>query len=707
MMETATEAPIAPMEDLTIEAPSLETSKSQSFDEVNSSETSGVASDNKNGNKPGQKDRKNRRPGLPLPDPIPEEPVKAYPAPDKEELQKKLDEENNKMQECYARLSKTRQFMDERQKIRDSTKPAFDAARKELGQLNNECRAMFEERKALSARIKELREMATSGANKVFNELTGAGKDGTEALKDVNNMQDLEARIREYQYRLETESMPIIEEKKIVAKISFLTHKGRDFIQQRDLSTKNAKAENDARKASRAELEQKRAALDVRIDATKEKMEEKKKELDEIRAKQVEEEKKLTDSTPEVNRDDERKKITEIRAAMRKMRDDFQDELDKWYLNRRIIAEQQKIAKRKKYEALQAVREEKRKAWEAEQAQYPEPHPYQAEKDMCSGLTVYLKTLLGETIEKPAINLRGENGAAGVAPSLKANGGATREITVAGTKVGKSARGMTDGFEDLAFSDFVKPKKGRKGRKSGSLTHSSSGADSAANVSSGAQGADEESALKPHSIDYLTAFSKLGIKPPNRLSEVRAALDAVIAKAAFYETAPAPTEEEKEEAAKKNNADSGNKSGAGKKKGGSKGEGNGNVDIVNGDASSAFPGLGSTGTDASSRARSNDSMPSFKAVASGDAHAPAAAADAPSMIVDPTPGEAAAVANDNAGQNGATPADAVQTDLAEGEMRENGVAEDATGVADSNENGDSGAGAAEDGTDSKDNDNQA
>lgn len=701
MMETATEAPIAPKEDLTIEAPSLEASKSQSLDEVNASETSGVASDNKKG---GQKDRKNRRPGLPLPDPIPEEPVKAYPAPDKEELQKKLDEENDKMQECYARLSKTRQFLDERQKIRDGTKPAFDAARKELGQLNSECRVMFEERKALSARIKELREMATSGANKVFNELTGAGKDGTDALKDVNNMQDLEAKIREYQYRLETESMPIIEEKKIVSKISFLTHKGRDFIQQRDLSSKNAKAENEARKATRAELEQKRAALDVRIDATKEKMEEKKKELDEIRAKQVEEEKKLTDTTPEVNRDDERKKIAEIRTVMRKMRDDFQDKLDKWYLNRRIIAEQQKIAKRKKYEALQAVREEKRKAWEAEQAQYPEPHPYQAEKDMCSGLTVYLKTLLGETIEKPAINLRGENGAAGVAPSLKANGGATREITVGGTKVGKSARGMTDGFEDLAFSDFVKPKKGRKGRKSGSLTHSNSGAEPASNASSGAQVADEESALKPHSIDYLTAFSKLGIKPPNRLSEVRDALDAVVAKAAFYETAPAPTEEEKEEAAKNSTESGNNQGGSGKKKEGRKGEANG-VDIVNGDAASAFPGLGSTGTDAASRAPSNESMPSFKAVASGDAHAPAAAANAPTTIVDPTPGEAAAVANDSAGQNGAASADAVQTDLADGEMNENGVAEDAAGVAD--ESVDTGAGAAEDGVDSKDKDDQA
>ena len=76
--------------------------------------------------------------------------------------------------------------------------------------------------------------------------------------------------------------------------------------------------------------------------------------MDEIRAKQLDEGKKLPDVAPEVNRDEERKKIDDIRAAMRKLRDDFHDELDQYYLNRRIIAEQQKICKHKKYEAMQA-----------------------------------------------------------------------------------------------------------------------------------------------------------------------------------------------------------------------------------------------------------------------------------------------------------------------------------------------------------------
>lgn len=658
-METATESPIAPPGPEASDAPTLEASKSQSFDEANSGDVNG--SDNKNGNKGGQKDRKGVRRGLPLPDPIPTESLKPYPQPSKEELQKKVDEENEKMQACFERLNKTRKYLDERQKIRDQSKPAFDTARKELGELNNECRQMFEERKALSARIKELRENATRGANSVFSELSGAGKDGTEALRDVNNIEALEARINQYKYRLETESMPIVEEKKIVAKISFLTHKGRDFVTQRDQSMKSAKAENEARKTSRTELEAKRADLDKRIDSAKEKMEEKKKELDTIRAKQTEEEKKLSDDTPEINRDEERKKIGEHRNVIRKLRDDFQDELDKWYLNRRIIVEQQKIVKRKKYEAMQAEREEKRKAWEAEQAQYPEPHPYQAEKDMCSGLTVYLKTLLGETIEKPALNLRAENGSA---PSLKANGSSTREMsTASGKKVGKSSRGTTDGFEDLAFSDFVKPKKGRKGRKSGGLEKAPS-ADQAS-ATSGTAPADEESTLKPHSIDYLTAFSKLGIKAPNRLSEVRAALDAVTAKAAFYETAPAPSEEEK---AKNATAASSSSANGGKKKKSA----NGATDVDIASEETAFPGLGSAGAAQRSRSGGADSMPSFKAVASGDASAPAQSSPQQQQLRDdPTPGEAA-------GQNGTVDAEEEKS----GDHAEEGVSTEGQAEAD-------------------------
>lgn len=61
----------------------------------------------------------NRHPGLPLPHPIPEMPVKPYVALDKEELQMKVDEETAKSPEHIARLNLMRQFLNERQRIRE------------------------------------------------------------------------------------------------------------------------------------------------------------------------------------------------------------------------------------------------------------------------------------------------------------------------------------------------------------------------------------------------------------------------------------------------------------------------------------------------------------------------------------------------------------------------------------------------------------
>lgn len=557
-----------------------------------------------------KKDRKPRRERLPLPDPIPDLPVKSYPEPSKTALQARVAEEDAKLQQCFDRLNSTRAFYDHRQKIRDAGKPAFDAARKVFNDLNDHCRALFEERKDLSNKLKDIKDAdiaARSAANAASNDLVGAGKDGAEALKGLRTMEELDARIHDLEYRLETGSFSILEEKKIVAQISFLNHKGRDFISGRDKSYKDEKAAKDHRIASRKELEDARNKQDALIDAAKAKLEEQKKVVDDVRAQQEAQIKELQGTTSDIDRDAEKKKIGEIKAVVRKLRDDFQDELDKWYLNERIHYEQQKIAKRKKYEAAQAERDARRKAWEAEQAQYPEPDPYQEQKDMCSGLTVYMQTLLGETVEKPSVNLAPEKSGAPPPPTLKTASN-TREITAEGKAIGKSTVANDSGFESLAFSDFVKKSgnksKNKKGRRS---------AGPATDASAEAQ----DLSLKPHSIDYIAAFTELGIKPPNKISEVRAALEAVKAKKAYYDSKPKPTDEEKAKmAANKSKKQS---TPASEKKPKSNG-----VDLINGDGgAAAFPVLLAENTaPGSSPAPRDISGPSFMAVASGAASAP-------------------------------------------------------------------------------------
>ncbi|PXF41089.1 hypothetical protein BWQ96_09193 [Gracilariopsis chorda] len=546
-----------------------------------------------NNNKP----RKPRRERLPLPDPIPETPVKRYPEPNRAELQKKIDVVDAQLQECFSRLTSTRAFNDQRQKIREAGKPTFEAARKAISELNEQCRVLFEERKATNAKLKEIRDAGASARNATSSfEVPGAGRDGNEALKNVRTIEELEQRIGDFKYRMETESLPISEEKKIVAQLAFLQHRGRDFIRERAEVINNEKNAKESRLALRKELEEAKKQQDVAIDAAKAKLEEQKKILTDLRADEDEQIKKLLDTVPQVDRAAERKKIVELKADIKKMREDFDVERDHWYLNERIHLEQQKIARRKKYEEIQAEREARRKAWEAEQAQYPEPHPYQEEKDMCSGLIVYLQTLLGETVDKPNVNLAPSK--AGNAPSLKSTP-TSREITTAGKAIGKNASGSD--FENLAFSGYMR-KAGGKSRNKRIRGRSSS---ATVDIS-----AAENAQLKPHSIDYLTAFTRLDIKPPNRISEVRAALDAVKEKAAYYETAPAPSEEQKAKKAESKQ----------KKQSSEKNLANGSVDLSTDVGANAFPGLQSdSAAPSSSRA---SSMPSFKAVASGAATAP-------------------------------------------------------------------------------------
>lgn len=486
-----------------------------------------------------KKERKPRRERLPLPDPIPEKFVTLYAEPIKSELQLRINAEDEKLQQCFDRLSASRSFYDSRQNIRESGKPALNQARAIFLELNDDCRRLFEERKILSTKLKTIKEedvAARAATTLVSNYIPGVNKDGNEALRGVRTIQDLRERIATLQYRQETESLNITDDKKIVQQISFLHHKGRDFIISRDASLRSGKAIRQVCLATRNELEDARRTLDKDVDIAKEKLEAQRKVVDDIRIGQEKQIKDLEEACPKIDRDCEKKKIGTIKSLIRKMRNDFQIQVDNWYLNQRIFFEQQKIAKRKKYESQQAEREARRKAWEEEQAYYPEPHPYQVETDMCSGLTIYLQTLLGETISKPLVNLL----PSGNGPSLKSSPN-TREIATRGKSIGKSSMEGSEGFENLTFNKFVK--KGGKAKNKKGRGRSSP-------ITNGNSVLSEGNPLKPHSIDYLTAFTSLDIKPPTKLGEVRMVLDAVKAKAAYYETAPAPSGEEKARTAK-------------------------------------------------------------------------------------------------------------------------------------------------------------
>lgn len=580
---------------------------------VTDGETNGARDGKRPGNGNGNGKGKVRRERLPLPAEIPEAPVKRYPEPSRAELQEKIDSQNAIITGCIEKLNATRAFLTQRSKIREEGKGEFDAARKEFAAINEQCRALFSEKKEITDKIKGLREqdLAARGGGSSAHEPAGGGKDMHEVLRGLRTVDDVDCRIRDLEYKQQTASLSMVDEKRLIAQISYLRYTGRQYIIGKDQSYKEEMSAKEERAEKRKALEEQRKQLDNKINETKARLEEQKKKTDAIRAKQDDQIQKLTDSTEEIDRDAVRQQIGDAKVQIRQIREEFNQELDKWYLNERIHIEQQKIAKRKKWEAQQAEREAKRKAWEAEQAEYPEPDPYQAEKDMCAGLIQYLQTILGETIEKPGGSILAPK--SGTTLSLKSSegSGTTREISSAGKAIGKSTRADSE-FESLAFSEFMAKKsgkgKGKKGKRSmGSAAEKVTPSEEAGKL------------LKPQSIDLLAAFTHLEIRAPTKVCEVRPALAEVKAKKEYFDSDPPPKP-----------AQSGNKD-VRKPRGRPDSDGMANANgktTVNGveGGYAAFPGLSST-SDASKLMEasqiSNAARPSFIDIAKGTVSASA------------------------------------------------------------------------------------
>lgn len=510
------------------------------------------------------KDRKPHRDRPPLPDPIPTTPVKRYSEPSREELNEKIFVHQAAVRECFEKMTAMRSFFDKRTKIRESGKEEFDAARKRMTQKNDELRALFDSKKSLTSQIKALRDADMNARNEAASSATGRESD---ALKGLKTVEDVDNCIKDLEYTLAVQSVPLAQEKKIISQISYLKHTGRQIIVGKDQAFQQEKAAKQARLDKRIELESMRKDIDMKIDASKAVLEDFKKEIDGIRAKQDTEINMLAEGTKGLDYDKMWKKINEERGKIRKLRNDFFVELDNWYLNERIHFEQVKIAKKKKWEAQNAEREARRKAWEEEQAQYPEPDPYQKEKDMCAGLIVYLQTLLGETVEKTGTKSLLEK--PDVAPSLKNSEDKKRTISGGGKSIGKSSKSTkSEEFEMLAFSSFMQKKGKSKGKKGRRNSVSVAGTESS---SSGSE------ALKPHSIDLLAAFTHLEIAPPTKMSGVRAALNAAKLKKEYYDSDPPLPETTNKELTSKPKMDP---------------KSNGNVSVKDISAESgAFPGL--------------------------------------------------------------------------------------------------------------------
>jgi len=550
---------------------------------------------------------------------IPDEPVKRYPEPPKADLDAKLEPLRAQVAEARAKQDAALTHSRARKAVLESHEANISAQRKAHKGLQEALSAKFAAKKTITDQIAQLRaqEQSTRRGG-------GSGGGGIEScLRGLKSAEAVEHRIQELEYRMNTESLPMAEEKKLIATIAYLRHKGRAAL-----------AAADAASVSRDELEASRKAQDVRINQLKSAVNEQKGVVDAAFAARNAEIAALP-GAPATTGDPvaaQRKLISEAQVAMDAAHKAHYAALNAWRDNERIFRVQEENRRRKKLADLNAARnaerEERRLAREAELAEYEPAHPYAAQLATCTRLIEHLAPMLDSpTATAQALaSLAAEDTSAksGEAPTLGLSGATRPSLRV----VKDSTPGVVTGKKSAAapppedkYSAFGKVGTGKK-RKGKGRRGSDTVAPDAAAASAGSV------KLPSQSMETFAAFTAVEVEPPLVKSDVAAAITALQEKLAYYKTAPPPTQR-----APKQQQPFGSE--ASQKRGATKSANSGPPPSANGDDQ---PPLVEGAPVPSVPASVDSNKPSFSDIIRGRA----AAAAAPSNAA-PTPAEAGAL----------------------------------------------------------------
>lgn len=342
------------------------------------------------------------------------------------------------------------------------------------------------------------------------------------ALRDASrgpmNLEALDAKVAELEFKLTHESLSAMEEKRMREQKERMDRTDRpNAVRATALSQRL-----DAIKAESTELRAQIAEIDKQLNALKAKREGLNQELDALRAKETE----ARSDVPALIA--ERKEASEIITALRKKQSEIRDAFNaKWQEFKkqdrawRVWAAHERVARQQQRKKEYEERQANRKAME----QSHKPNKFVQEVYECEQALAYLKTLAGDK-EK----------AAAAAPKV------LDEAPAPGMKLLKKKDEDLDGL----FAGGAKKGKGAKKE--------------AARAAGAAAAAADKNKKLTLRMDDLKTFMKLGVKAPTTVADVAAAIDALEAKKKVFEekrdkAAAAAEEEGEEEAAEEEEAE--------------------------------------------------------------------------------------------------------------------------------------------------------
>ena len=153
------------------------------------------------------------------------------------------------LQACFAQLSASSEIYERCSDTDEQRWITVNRLRKQISGLSKTIDLLYREKAAMTEKLVAMngKERHTgSGRPEQQGEFAGAGRFANDALKGLRTVVDLEMRLQSQQHRLQTENLPLTEEKRIVAQVSFLEGRGRLLILQRQAaSAESASAPNE------------------------------------------------------------------------------------------------------------------------------------------------------------------------------------------------------------------------------------------------------------------------------------------------------------------------------------------------------------------------------------------------------------------------------------------------------------------------------
>jgi uncharacterized coiled-coil DUF342 family protein len=372
-------------------------------------------------------------------------------------------------------IKKSLDAIKERQAATKDKRAEFKQKREEV---RKQIRTLSDERGALLGRQDEFKKRRDMHRDAI----SCAGKN-----LSINSVQDIEEKIRDIDFRMNTQSMPLVEEKKLIAQIKELKgmkEKVQQVQEHKDAMAKDATEQQVLKETIRNKTQ----ALNQ--------LREQERAINED-ADKLFGAKTQSPSWDELQKRHKElwKETVELRAAIRERRAQFKEETRKF---EKFLDEQKRWARQQRRENMKAQKAEEEARMEEIEAEAKaaaaETHPWQQELFFCNDLAQYLQQMLPKAAD-------------------------TKEATVSKSYSEGQAIGKTAASDDGAL--FAATRVGKKGKK-------------------------KHKAVDPrltHSADAISEASHIGVVLPACASGVQAALDEVWRLKEAFQT---KTKEEKE-----------------------------------------------------------------------------------------------------------------------------------------------------------------